>query len=87
MKKLVVLTGLFLLLSGCVTTLNDYVEGAMSVKLGDSYDEMVSKIGDVPREFKCSESKRNTYCTAYYYLDGSYIFRFENSNVITSMTR
>jgi len=84
--KLVFITSLILTLSGCITTLNDYVEGALSVKLGDSYDEIVAKVGDVPRDYKCNESKQNTYCSAYY-LDGSYIFRFENSNVITSMTR
>lgn len=77
----------FIALTGCASTLMKHVDGVKAVKLGDTYDEMVEKIGDVPSDFKCYESRTRQHCTAYYYYGGAYIFRFENSNVITSISR
>jgi len=78
-----------ILFSGCALTeaQDRYIERLNSVKIGDSYEQMVAKVEMKPFNVDCY--KRRTYksCSAVYNISAydRVIFTFANGNNVTSI--
>jgi hypothetical protein len=54
-----------ILLTGCVSSpalINQHLAALESVKIGNSYTDMIIKVGYKPQDYKCNED----LCTAFY---------------------
>lgn len=77
-----------LLISGCAITQQEqaWLDGFKSVNVGDSFNEMVEKIGERPYSINCYESYKYKSCIAVYQY-GAGSFTYNDKNIITSIYR
>lgn len=84
MKKLLIV---LLLLNGCATS-DLVIDRAESVKIGDTYDQMVNKLTYEPNSIRCFRTNKGERCKAIYNLFGIYyIYSFDEKDVLTSIYR
>lgn len=77
-----------LLISGCATNQPTFFDKVRSVSVGDSYNEMIAKIGKEPYSIKCYESARYKSCTAVYEYGGYMpVYKFNDRNIVVSIYR
>lgn len=78
-----------ILFSGCALTeaQDRYIERLSSVKVGDSYERMISKIEIKPHNVDCYKSRTYKSCSAVYNITAydKVIFTFANGNNVTSI--
>lgn len=77
-------------LSGCAMTeaRDNYIAGLNSVRIGDSYNTMLKKVGDIPFSVSCYQSIRFETCTAKYNISAydRFLFRLDHKDIIVSIT-
>ena len=88
MNKLTIL--LTALMFGCATQIHGipYYDRVSSVQVGDTYDQLISKMGLYPNRVNCLETRLGERCTLIYTVYDSYVrFSLDSNEVVYSIYR
>lgn len=86
MNKLTIL--LTALMFGCASTGVPFNDRVSNVEVGDSYEQLISKMGIYPNRVNCLNTRLGERCTLTYTVYDSYVrFALDSDQVVYSIYR
>ena len=86
MNKLTIL--LTALMFGCASSGIPFYDRVSSVNVGDTYDQLISKMGIYPNRVNCLNTRLGERCTLIYTAYDSYVrFALDSNEVVYSIYR